>query len=324
MPVSPPSPRPYATLIASALVAAALFQGCTAHLAPESIGSVGDAIEGGHLINDDSDPVSKRIPLSTVGILNRVTKGGVTTDYRCTGVILSTWKVLTAAHCVGGEVRAYFYPVGTGAGASRQGSFIMLANPVKPAGIDCHERAGVSTPPADCFLANGTYADIAVLNFVTQLPAPTATSPWKPAWLAPRGSFATSVKPTFARWAVGAGRMNSVTLGCADGGGVPDADLNPSNLMEWVAVSNLSLSRSSVISMSPSVADRGDSGGPIYQYAGNGQNLAVTATAAWLSGSCASVWDNWYVDVTQPDNYDWIVHQGATETPATASFGAGP
>jgi hypothetical protein len=321
-------PRPYATLVAGAFVATALFEGCTAPSIAEPLGSVDDAIEGGFLINAASDDVAPRFPLSTLEILDTVDTPDFTKTQRCTGVILSSWKILTAAHCVdGGVVTASFYPVGVGKGASPQGAPVTLTNPVKPDGIGCNAPFGSKTIPSDCFLANGVYADLAVLTLPNELPVPTAKSPWKPAWLAPKGSFevgAGGKDP--ARWGVGVGWINMMTAVCATEGGIPDSMRNPSNLMEWVAMSRLYSASPGMIGSPTPYADLGDSGGPVYQYAGNGKNLAVVAVATHLFPSCGagSPGTDIYVDVTQADNYDWLVHQGATETPATSTFGAGP
>lgn len=308
------------------LASGALAAACAARSSspePEPVGSTEAPIEGGRVINDPQNPVSSLFPLSTVNILINTMVGGDVVTNRCTGVILSSTKILTAAHCLsaGGTPGVYFYPTTAGA-STPTGNMIGASSTVpiaKPPGVVCPPSEKV-----DPTCSSGThYADLGVLTLYSPIPAP-----YKPVVLAPKGSFYKSylanTPPT--AWTVGTGTMNWVRDWCKipAGGDVPPSLVNPNRSMQWVPTFKLGSGGSGIVYSSAALGDPGDSGGPIYQYAGDGKTLALIGILSRLDGSCeAGAYNyNTYTDVTQSDNYDWLVAQGATKAPTTASFGA--
>jgi hypothetical protein len=314
------------------LVAAAVLAACGGGSAPDTdrTASASQAIEGGHLINDSADEVSRRFPRSTVMVL---LNGGSGSGEGCTGTLIAAKRVLTAAHCVVGsdnvlsdDLKVTFYDPGFGNGAAPDKSTAQVvphASVDLPLSVSCSRASGVLDPA--CY-SNGVLADIAVLTLPTDVTI--APSPYQPAYLAPKGAVAALIAAKRARasWAVGVGYMNFASPHCA-GVPLPTPVSNFDSLMEWVPVASFSnagangvFSNTGILTNSAYI-DPGDSGGPLYQYAGIKDSLALLGVASSSQWCDASV--SRYTDVTEPSNYDWLVSEGATEMPTTGSFGAG-
>jgi hypothetical protein len=312
------------------LVAVTVLGACSNGPASDAdrTGSASQAIEGGHFINDEADVVSTLFPLSTVNVRINV---GTSAAKSCTGVLIAADKVLTAAHCTYGtggvlmdDLTVAFYTPGIGGGAApvaTTAQVVPQTSVAKPPNVTCAPWPP-GDPPASCF-SNGVYADLAVLTLTTPV-----GSPWRPVYLAPKGAVAALVaaKTSRASWEVGTGYENYDKPHCQ---GILDDDLpdpvkNAARLMQWVPVASFSNGGATGIISDNVYGDRGDSGGPLYQYAGIGDHLALLGTLSLSAYGCSVVQYthyNRYPDVTEPSNYDWLVAHGATEMPTTGSFG---
>jgi Trypsin len=325
-----------AKLMLALLASAAFVNGCAGQStgdesSPDTIGSTESPIEGGEVVNGTADPVSRLFPLSTVNLRTMVTlpDGGVQ-GRRCTGVILSSTKILTAAHCkVNSTTQVYLYPTTVNGGALPTGTVVNASGttPAVQTGVVCDPDVPGSVP-ATCYASsNGGgshFADLAILTLASSIPL-APSGPYQQVGLAPRDSFTANV----ASWAVGTGWMNFLKSGCDAGA------QNPSYSMQWVATDLLSGSDNGGIIYTRIVyGDPGDSGGPIYQkgrtFIGpllpGTYNLILVGILSDLPRSPCSntnpIIKNEYTSVQQPDNYDWITQQGGVVSPYITSFGA--
>ena len=306
--------------VCSALAASA--PACTGHSSLESTASTGEAIEAPRPINDPTNPISSQFPLSTV---NLVTPVGAQNAY-CTGVILTPTKILTAAHCgVGSTTIARFYATNPGGSDLPRADFQISAaggaSVAKPPGVACEPRRGDAFPET-CYSTFGSsshYADLAVLTLSSAIPIP-----YKPVVLAARGSFG-AMQALTTSWAVGTGRMDWVAAGCPDGGG----SLNAPRKMAWAPIFSLGATDSSGSFTTGLInADRGDSGGPMFQLAASAGPTMALVVVGILSDrtttDCTLAGSNTYTSVEYGDNYDWIVSQGGSSKPKPSieTFGA--
>jgi hypothetical protein len=255
----------------------------------DPLASVQSPIEGGDPINLENNPVSSLFPQSTVYIETIIG----TTIHGCTGEILSTNKILTAAHCViTNGTTVHLYPITPGSGDEPLPGVAIpvlpgASGPVRdvPDGIDCTSnkvndptclstwgKAGPGTAPSH-------FADLAVITLASNISVP----PYQPVWLAPRDSYSLSqVAPGGPRssWEVGTGQMNPFIK--RDCNATDPYVFNPNNEMQWVPLHELSPSDHEtglgtmlgfstnqalgVISTTALFGDHGDSGGPLFQY----------------------------------------------------------
>ncbi len=259
----------------------------------------------GEPVNEISNLVSIQFPSSTVGLLS-------SDGYGCTGVVLTSTSILTAAHChVDRNTTIELYLSDENGGStpvdSLPGSAIGTSD--FPSAIDCN-REVTGSFPQDCYSplgAGSVYADLQVVNLNTSIP-----DAYSPVVLAPSGSYAD--------------RSNDVSWMVATGGG---------GSMQWAPISNQSSSDTTgLVSGSAPFGSWGDSGGPLFQYATatdatakqpNVVLIGIASAIGPLQGDCTSSQSHGetFTSVVQPDVYEWLVEsEHAQEAPANATFGA--
>jgi hypothetical protein len=313
-----------------ALPPAFLVPGCTVRATPESVETTQSAIEGGDVINLGSQPVSSLFPLSTVGIVSTWTDtSGVAWDKYCTGEILSSTTILTAAHCKPNKTtKVFLYPSMPGAGALPLNFSLPASQTVAPAvqpGVVCDADVPGSFP-STCYSTGGSgnhYADLAVVTLAAQIPGAYA---YHRVVLGPSGSFTAGAAR--GSWAVGTGQMDVLMNWC---NGLPAIVGNASRSMQWVPMAPISGADSTGLFMTTYLyADEGDSGGPVYQEAKSATatpqgmyNLVLVGVISGTPPTCVvGNQVNTYTSVENADNHAWLLSQGATDTPDVATFGA--
>lgn len=262
-------------------------------------------IRGGVPVNGRPNPISALFPLSTVQILT------ASNTSQCTGVILSSTKILTAAHCQpDSTTTVVFYgptgatPVGDTIGCGN----ICLAGQGKvtvamPDGVTGAGGLASIFTGGGLKDTNGNWADLAVLTLPVEIPE---TLPWGSVGITPSNSFA-AIRSN-ASWAVGTGDENDQP--------------NPKDTMEWVAGSIGSADDSpGYFETDTVITDQGDSGGPLFQLTttpgGGLGDLVLVGILTGQAGAIRRFAADRYTSVGFPSNYTWIQQQLATGVPGT-------
>jgi hypothetical protein len=276
----------------------------------------------GYPINDGPDPISSVFPVSTVSLESPGRKG-------CAGVVLTSRKILTAAHCgVGPTTIAHFFPAGAKLGNRPIASIPAASTMTATQGVTCDPFAPDNAYPANCFTntgSTGAYhnADLAVLTLSADVP-----SGFVPVVLGPRGITGQGVEELPTWWEVAVGDQKQI-------------DIN--SRMMWAPVTYEADPSDSIVSQGWFYVDSvfglgNDSGGPVYQApaagAGTGtggegavfMNMKLVGIVTDVDPNCATgtscIHQNAVVSVTFPDNYDWLVGLGGSALSRVASFGA--
>lgn len=349
-----------ATLTAAPIVALALgasVSSCSQRSPGEATASTQSAIEKGQPINVASDPVSSEFPLSTVYLETTETDpdDGNTYVDSCTGTIISPTQILTAAHCTLNQTTSVgLYPTTPGSGMVPIHTIPLAgATFTYPPGVVCIPPFPGNCLPvflscltgAPCTASTGTFADLAIINLPWAITGPKALyDGYRPAVLGPPGTFDDMYDRT-STWAVGTGYMNIFSQAggnwVVNEAGVPhlfwDSSIpavqNDDHGMEWVPTvlwlpSGTNDDKGSFATL-VDYADRGDSGGPLFQYAapadagpsdGGVNDLILIGV---LHGVTRDLLHSEYTSVENAVNNAWIL--GEIQTAAVtnvATFGA--
>ena len=257
----------------------------------------------GEPADDSGDPVASLFPLSTVGLTAFGSDG-------CTGVILGSQSILTAAHChVDSDTTIELYST-KGDGNAEPTDTIPGSAVVgfdKPPGVEC-SREATGWFPDTCYsqLGSHIYADLQVLKLNTDIP-----DDYKPVILGPSGSYGA--------------RHDNVSWMVATGGG---------GTMQWSPTSSImNDDDTGVFTAFAPFGLWGDSGGPLFQYAtdedidADQPNLVLIGLASAIGpqhGPCLALQPHLesFTSVVQPDVYKWLVDsEGALTAPPDATFG---
>jgi Trypsin len=239
-----------------------------------------EPITGGQPVNNGADEVAPMFPLSTVTFHCTFPETG---GGQCTGALLSTIQILTAAHCcpLGGTVDTvwqYNATRGNAAPAAIATYTAPFPIPMIPPGVTGGNTSGYDS--------TGNYADLALITLPAPLPLPaTIVLPGLP------GSYPTvRGKPL---WEVGSGLIN----------GGP----NPDRLLEWVPLANMGVSDTSGqfsglnATTNDGPGNPGDSGGPVYEKIA-GALFIVGITSFGNSDS-----PTYFTSVLSSTNHSWIM-----------------
>ena len=272
-----------------ALALAGVTGGCSLSSgAPdEPAGTTDQPIVGGHDINNGADDVASLFPLSTVTLVC-TSPGG-----QCTGELLSSVQILTAAHCCPpGTSLSRVYQYDNVRGNTTYSSISTYTSspptPVIPDGVTGQNL------PGGGFDSAGNYADLALLTLPAPLPLPvTATIPGLP------GAYSSLKDQHTAVWEVGTGGH--------------DGTRNAALAMKWIPVALLGKNDDSGMFAALSAegaqtapANPGDSGGPVYQLLGGTVLLVVGVTSFFNSTS------SHFTSVLAPTNRNWIMNHYTT------------
>ena len=238
-------------------------------------------IVGGRPINSPGEAVTAQFPFSTVHITYTSSDGTLTI---CTGVILSSTQVMTAAHCQ--------FPLGT---------FVEYYNnkrtdpttyvstiaslPTLPPNVTGTPSVFTGFTGDGFTNSSGDYADIAIIALAT--PIDHTKYPFVPITLLPGGTYSNDWMNS--SWIVGTGFMNGV--------------VNLVGNMQYVAsILKSNNDNTGYFVSKETYVDNGDSGGPVYQEAIDGSLRLIGITSGVYVGDGGDR----FTSVSRTSNYNWI------------------
>jgi len=260
----------------------------------------------GEPVDESQNTISYMFPLQTVNLLNGV--GGTVNPTGCTGVILtyttSSTTILTAASCSPGPGTVVsYYSTQQGSVPVNSVTLTATSTPTVQSGVVCNPNVPGSFPTT-CSAPNSSgsgshYADLAVFTI------PSAPPPGhEPFVLGPRNGY-PSVRSNVS-WEVGTGGAHE--------------------MMQW-APTILPSANDSLGSfvMWSYFALPGDIGGPVLQLGSSSTVLlGLLSSIGACNGLSCNEQPNTFTSVLYPDNYDWLINQGAFAkgTQSVTTFGA--